>query len=94
MSGMDVEVIGRVYYTVHLTEEDVELVRDWIKSKDEFSLPSYNMRDNICAAVQELYEEGKIDLYRNGKSTESDFETEEINWSEFEDRSPDDILGI
>ena len=94
MSGMNIEVIARVYYTVHLTDEDVELVKDWIKSKDKLDLPSSDMRDNICAAVQELYEEGEIDLYGDGKETESDFETEEINWSDFEDKEPEDILGI
>ena len=34
MAGMDVEVIGRVTYKVHLTENDVELVKEWIDKKE------------------------------------------------------------
>lgn len=29
--GMDIEVVGRTWYTVHLTDEDVEKIKKYIK---------------------------------------------------------------
>ena len=40
-----------------------------------------------------LANECKIDLYSEGKATESVFEIEEVDWSEYENRSPKEILG-
>lgn len=45
----------------------------------------------IAKAVEMLCEEDEIDLYE--ESTESDFCTDEINWSEFERRTPEEILN-
>lgn len=92
--GMDIEVVGMTWYTVHLSEKDVELVKQWIHEHKD-NLPSlFDMRKNITKAVWELYSEGKISLYDNDKCTESDFNTEEINWSSFEEREPEEILGM
>lgn len=89
--GMDIEVVGKKYYTVHLSDEDVSKVKLWIKShKDE--LPSFDMEKNICAAVAELSSNGEIELYSDDKATESFFMTEEINWSEFEEKLVEEIL--
>lgn len=89
--GMDIEVVGKTYYTVHLTDEDVEKVKKWIKNHED-DLPSSNMKDNICEAVRALSADCKIDLYSDNKATESDFCTEEINWSEYEDKTVEEIL--
>lgn len=91
--GMDIEVVGRTCYTVHLTDEDVEKAKKYIKDHED-DLPSFDMKENICWAVQQLSSECEIELYSDGKATESDFNTEEINWSEFEERTPEEILGI
>lgn len=89
--GMDIEVIGKTYYTVHLNNEDVKKVKQWIKNHED-DLPSLDMEENICAAIMDLYSDGQIDLYSDDKSTESDFSTERINWSEYEDRTAEEIL--
>ena len=44
----------------------------------------------ITSAINILYGDSKIELYKN--AIESDYSTEEINWSEFEERSADKIL--
>lgn len=90
--GMDIEVIGKTYYTVHLNDEDVKKIKKWIKDH-EGDLPSFDMEDNICAAVMDLYLDGQIDLYSEDKATESDFDTESVNWSEYEERTAKEILG-
>ncbi len=90
--GMEIEVIGKTYYTVHLDDEDVKKVKQWIKDHEE-DLPSFDTKENICAAVMDLYSDGQIDLYSDDKATESDFSTEEINWSEYEKRSAEKILN-
>lgn len=90
--GMEIEVIGKTYYTVHLDDEDVKKVKQWIKDNEE-DLPSFDMKENICAAVMDLYSDGQIDLYSDDKATESDFSTEEINWSEYEERMAEEILS-
>lgn len=48
-------------------------------------------KESILAAVNILYNDSKLDLYDD--SVESDFSTEEINWSEFEDKSAKEILN-
>lgn len=90
--GMNIEVVGTTYYTVHLTDEDVSKVKKWIEdNKDD--LPSSNMKKNICEAVSELSSIGEIDLYADNKATESDFCTDSISWSEFEEQTAEEILN-
>ena len=89
--GMKIEIIGKTYYTVHLNDEDVKKIKKWIKDHEE-DLPSFDMKENICAAVMDLYQDGQIDLYSDDKATESDFDTESINWSEYEERMAEEIL--
>ena len=91
--GMCIEVEGKTIYTVNLTDEDVSLVKQWIEEHEE-DLPSFDMRENIAHAVRRLYDDGKISLYNKDKATESDFYTEGVSWSEFEDREPEAILGF
>ena len=89
--GMCIEVEGKTIYTVKLTDEDVSLVKQWIEEHEE-DLPSFDMKENIARAVRRLYDDGKISLYDKGKATESDFFTEGVSWSEFEDREPEEIF--
>lgn len=90
--GMKIEVEATTIYTVQLTNEDMIKVKDWIKDHEE-DLPSFNMEDNIAWAVARLYEEDEISLYDNEKANESDFYTDKIRWSEFEKRTPEEILN-
>lgn len=90
--GMELEVVARVTYTVHLSDEDVEKVKKYLKDNKE-NLPSFFDEENLCYAVRMLYEQGEISLYDDGKATESDFSTEKFNWSEFEDKTVEQILG-
>lgn len=90
--GMELEVVARVTYTVHLSDEDVEKVKKYLKDNEE-NLPSFSDEENLCYAVRTLYEQGEISLYDDNKATESDFSTEEFNWSEFEDKTVEQILG-
>lgn len=90
--GMNIEVVGKTFYTVHLTNEDVEKVRKYIEDHKD-NLPSFEMEKNICWAVDQLSFNCEIDLYSDGKANESDFYTDEINWSEFEDRTAEEILN-
>lgn len=94
--GMDIEVIGRTYYTVHLTEEDVEKIQDYLKRKSEtddfFTLD----KKSVCDAAIKLAGDGEIDFFdiENSKYTESDYETEEVRWSMYEKRKPGEIFEI
>lgn len=88
---LKVEVVGTIYYTCELSDEDEEKVINYIKdSPEEFEFMTEE--ESIVAAVDILYNNSEIELYDN--ATESDYHTEEINWSEFEDRSAEEILGI
>lgn len=90
--GMDIEVIGMTWYTVHLSDEDVEKVKQWLEEHKD-NLPSFDPKENISKAVEDLYDKGEISLFDDDKCTESDFNTEEIRWSEFEEREPEEIFG-
>lgn len=50
------------------------------------------MKKNVSEVVHELYANGEISFYDDGKCTESDFNTDEVRWSEFEEREPEEIL--
>lgn len=89
--GMCIEVEARIIYTVHLEDEDIKKVKQWIKDHED-NLPSFEMENNIAWAVAKLYEENEISLYDEGKANESDFYTDKIRWSEFEEREPEEIL--
>lgn len=47
----------------------------------------------MIRAVTELWEEGKIEFFNGDKETESDCYTQEIKWSTFEERTPEEILN-
>ena len=87
---LKVEAVGTIYYTCELSDKDEEKVVRYIKDNpEEFD---YMDEDTIMEAVRILWDKGEIELYEN--AIESDYSTEEVNWSEFEDRSPEEILGI
>ena len=87
---LKIEAIGTIYYTCELSDEDEEKVVNYIKENPE----EFEFMDEytIMEAVRILWGKGEIELYEN--AIESDYSTEYINWSEFEDRSPEEILGI
>ena len=89
--SMCIEVEARTIYTVRLTDEDMAKVKKWIQEHED-DLPSFKMEDNIAWAVARLYEEDEISLYDDEKANESDFYTDEVRWSEFEERTPEEIL--
>lgn len=91
---MDIEVIGRTYYTVHLTEEDVAKIQYYLKVKNKTEDFFTFDEESVCGAAMELYGNGDIHFFDDGKYTDSDFEIEEINWSEFEERDLEDIFKI
>lgn len=85
---LTVEAVGTVYYTCEVSDEEEEKVINYVKNNsDDFD---YIDEETIMEAVRELWANGEIELYAN--STESEYSTEEINWSEFEDRSVEEIL--
>lgn len=85
-----VEAIARVNYTCTLTDKEEQLVLNYIKdNKEEFEFMTD--KNKIIKAVNELYSDGEIELYEH--STETDFSTEEIIWSAFEERDAKEILN-
>lgn len=89
---MDIEVVGKIYYTVSLTDDDLDKVKKYIQDNKE-ELSFYSDRTKILFAIRSLYADGSIDLFENEKYSESDFSVEEIEWSNFEFKSPKEILG-
>ena len=88
---LKIEAVGTIYYTCELSDKDEEKVVNYIKDNPE-EFEFMTEEESILAAVNILYNDSEIDLYEN--AIESDYSTEEVNWSEFEDRSPEEILGI
>ena len=66
MARLVAMVEATVTYACWLSEKDEQKVREYIEDTDL----------SIADAVMELYDAGKIDLYKN--STESDFSTNYI----------------
>lgn len=87
---LKIEAVARVCYTCKLSDKNEKMVIKYIKDNpDEFEFMTD--KESILAAVDILYNDSKLDLYND--SVESDFSTEEINWSEFEDKSAKEILN-
>lgn len=92
---MKIEVVAKTWYTVELTDEDVEKIKAYIndtKNHDKF-FPSLDAEEDICEAVSRMSARGEIELFDGEKETESDFMAEKIYWSEFEEKSAEEILG-
>ena len=89
--GMEIEVTATTWYTVYLNDEDVQKIKQWIKDHKD-NLPSSDMKENIAEAIYKLHSNGEISFYNKGKYIESDFNTEDVRWSEFEEKEPEEIL--
>lgn len=84
-----VEAVATVYYTCSLSDEDGQKVLDYIKENpEEFEFMS--AKEKIIKAVEKLYDDSKINIYDD--SVESDFTTEKIIWSGFEEKTAEEIL--
>lgn len=82
----DIEAHNMVICTCTISDEDEERIRDYISNNpSEFQYLSD--RDAITKAIYDL----EIELYDD--YVESDSYTEEVVWSEFEKRSPEEILN-
>lgn len=85
-----IEAVATVYYTCSLSDEDGQEVLNYVKENpEEFEFMSE--KDKILKAVEKLYQDSEVNVYDD--SVESDFSTEEFRWSEFEDRTADEILS-
>lgn len=84
-----VEAVATVYYTCSLSDKDGQKVLDYIKENPE-KFEFMSDKKKILKAVEILHEECEIELYDD--SVESDFSTDELRWSEFEDRTAEEIL--
>lgn len=84
-----VEAVATVYYTCSLSDEDGQKVLNYIKENpEEFEFISNEKK--ILKAVEKLSDDCEIELYDD--SAESDFSTDELRWSEFEDKTAEEIL--
>lgn len=87
---LKIETVATTWFTCDLSDEDEKKIVGYIKDHpDEFEF--MDKEDAIAKAVEILYENDEIDLYAS--ATESDFSTDEIKWSEFEDRTAEEILN-
>lgn len=89
---MKIQAQAIVTYTCELSDEDVEKIKRYIDANSPYwaAYEEYT-EEEIINAVRELSSECEIDLYKN--SVESDFNTVDIDWSEFEEMEPGEIMG-
>lgn len=85
-----IEAVATVYYTCSLSDEDGQKVIDYIKNNPK-TFEFMTDKEKIVKAVEILYCECEIELYEN--AVESDFNTEKIDWSEFEEQTAEEILN-
>ena len=84
-----IEAVQTVYNTCTISDEDEQKVLDYIKCNEEEFRFMYD-KERIIKAVEELYNDGDIELY--GDYVESECSTDEIKRSEFEERTAGEIL--
>lgn len=83
----EIEAVGCTVYTCTISDEDEQKIKQYIKDHAE-EMEFMSDKEKIIKAVSEC---DGIELYKD--SVESDFWTEEIKWSEFEERSAEEIIG-
>lgn len=69
---LKVEVKASIAYTCTLTDEDEQVVREYAKKH----------RVSLDQAIKDCWEEAVIDVYA-GDQVESDYVTQEVGYSEF-----------
>ena len=84
-----VEAVATVYYTCSLSDEDGQKVLNYIKENPE-EFEFMLAKEKIIKAVEKLYDDSEINIYDD--SVESDFTTEKIIWSGFEEKTAKEIL--
>lgn len=87
---LKVQAVAKVWYTCTLSDEDEAKVVNYIKNNPE-EFEFMNKESAIAKAVELLYYDDEIELYES--FVESDSSTEEINWSSYEERDAEEILG-
>ena len=88
---MYIEVKESVTYNVKLNKEDIIRVKDYLnKHKDDW--PSWKLETNVAWAVEQLYNEDEISLF-NDDLYERESYVEDIQWSNMEHRSAEEILN-
>ena len=86
---LKIEAVATTWFTCNLTDEEEKKVVDYIKENpDEFEF--MGKENAIAKAVEILYENDEINLYDS--ATESDFLTDEVKLSEFEERTAEEII--
>lgn len=85
----NVEAVATIYYTCSLSDEDGQKVLNYIKENPE-EFEFMLAKEKIIKAVEKLYDNSEINIYDD--SAESDFTTEKIIWSEFEEKTAEEIL--
>ena len=88
---LKIEAVATTWFTCNLTDEEEKKIVNYIKENPE-EFEFMDKKYAIAKAVEILYENDEINLYDN--TTETDFSTDEIKWSAFEERKPEEILGI
>lgn len=93
--GMKIQATAMVTYTCELSDEDIPKIKDFIDFRREERMGGEEyeeyQEEEILDAIRELSSDCEIDLCKD--SVESDFMTDEIRWSEYEDREPQEIMG-
>lgn len=93
---MKIEAKVITFYTIELTDEDTEKVKDYLKKNmDKSPHFKHETEENIAWAVKMLSRKGEIDLFDEAEHdvTKTESWTEDICWSEFEERTAEEILS-
>jgi hypothetical protein len=84
---------GIITYTHTLSDRQEEKIRNYIKDHPE-EFEYLIEKEAIVKAVETLYCERDLNIYDDDETgvVESDFTFDGVSWSEFEDRSPEEIF--
>lgn len=85
-----IEVEDIVTFTSTINNEDEQKIKDYIKNNPE-TFEFMSEKEAIIKAIEILSDDCKLELYKD--CVESDSQTSDIRWSEFEHRTAADILN-
>ena len=79
---LKIEAVATTWYTYELTDEEEKKVRDIIK-ENEHEWRFKSAEEQILEAFEQMYNDCETELYNDKRTVESDFNTDEFNYSEF-----------
>lgn len=90
---LKIETVATTWYTYELNEDEENKIRNMIKENKDGKFDYCSEEESIIKAFEMLYGDGETQLYQDDNTVESDFNTDEFKFSEFNECNAEEWLS-